>query len=172
MWIFLGSLCRDLGTNRSSASENRKILSYASPEKEDRYYSTRGSGLGILDDNSKTFMEATKEKKVVVWPKLYVALSSKEKEEDFMAMKGCKPPHRPKKRAKIIQKSVLVSLFSLFFIKNQGRNSSSMIFIFCFIKVWLSFDVLAIFSLSVQVNGCLTCAKRGMKLERRKLLRR
>ncbi|KAK1356193.1 hypothetical protein POM88_049449 [Heracleum sosnowskyi] len=100
-------LHRDLGTNRSSASENRKMLSYTSPEKEDRYYSTRGSGIGILDDNSKMFMEAAKEKKVVVWPKLYVALSSKEKEEDFLAMKGCKPPHRPKKRAKIIQKSVL-----------------------------------------------------------------
>ncbi|KAL1831985.1 hypothetical protein ACET3Z_001636 [Daucus carota] len=98
---------RDLGTHRSSASGNRKMLSYASPEKEDRYYSTRGSGIGVLDDNSKMFMEATKEKKVVVWPKLYVALSSKEKEEDFMAMKGCKPPHRPKKRAKMVQKSVL-----------------------------------------------------------------
>lgn len=114
----MGFLCRDLGTNRSNASENRKMLSYTSPEKEDRYYSTRGSGIGILDDNSKMFMEAAKEKKVVVWPKLYVALSSKEKEEDFMAMKGCKPPHRPKKRAKIIQKSVLVSLFTLFCVKN------------------------------------------------------
>ncbi|KAJ6379902.1 hypothetical protein OIU76_016539 [Salix suchowensis] len=42
-----------------------------------------------------------------VWPKLYTTLSSKEKEEDFMAMKGCKLPQRPKKRAKIIQRSLL-----------------------------------------------------------------
>ncbi|KAK1411910.1 hypothetical protein QVD17_32760 [Tagetes erecta] len=42
-----------------------------------------------------------------VWPKLYITLSNKEKEEDFMAMKGCKPSHRPKKRPKIIQRSLL-----------------------------------------------------------------
>lgn len=45
----------------------------------------------------------------VVWPKLFISLSSKEKEEDFMAMKGCKLPQRPKKRAKFLQKSLLVS---------------------------------------------------------------
>lgn len=43
-----------------------------------------------------------------VWPKLYVALSSKEKEEDFMAMKGCKLPQRPRKRAKVIQRTLLL----------------------------------------------------------------
>ncbi|KAG4165907.1 hypothetical protein ERO13_A13G099800v2 [Gossypium hirsutum] len=37
-----------------------------------------------------------------------MTLSSKEKEEDFMAMKGCKPPQRPRKRAKIIQRSLLL----------------------------------------------------------------
>ncbi|KAK3008046.1 hypothetical protein RJ639_014395 [Escallonia herrerae] len=30
-----------------------------------------------------------------------------DKEEDFMAMKGCKPPQRPKRRANLIQKSLL-----------------------------------------------------------------
>ena len=74
-------------------SENRKSGS-ASPEK--------GSGVGgergIGEENSG-----------LVWPKLYITLSSKEKEEDFMAMKGCKPPQRPKKRAKIIQRTLLVS---------------------------------------------------------------
>ncbi|KAL9270012.1 hypothetical protein AKJ16_DCAP15277 [Drosera capensis] len=42
------------------------------------------------------------------WPKVYVTLSSKEKEEDFMAMKGCKLPQRPKKRAKFIQRTLLL----------------------------------------------------------------
>ncbi|XP_043692221.1 uncharacterized protein LOC122642719 isoform X2 [Telopea speciosissima] len=86
----------------STASENRKS---SSPEKEDRYYTTRGS-LGF-DDNGKIFMDAG-EDRGVVWPKLFISLSSKEKEEDFMAMKGCKLPQRPKKRAKFIQKSLLL----------------------------------------------------------------
>ena len=96
--------------NRSSLNENRKMLASSSPEKEDRYYATRGS-IG-LDENNKFFMEAREDNNRggVVWPKLYVSLSSKEKEEDFMAMKGCKLPHRPKKRAKLIQRTLLVSL--------------------------------------------------------------
>ncbi|XP_057479364.1 uncharacterized protein LOC130766701 isoform X2 [Actinidia eriantha] len=98
---------RDLGMNRSSLNENRKMLASSSPEKEDRYYTTRGS-IG-LDENNKFFMEAREDNNRggVVWPKLYVSLSSKEKEEDFMAMKGCKLPHRPKKRAKLIQRTLL-----------------------------------------------------------------
>uniref|UniRef100_A0A7N0T8Y5 Uncharacterized protein n=1 Tax=Kalanchoe fedtschenkoi TaxID=63787 RepID=A0A7N0T8Y5_KALFE len=90
----------------------------SSPEKEDRYYTTRGS-VGGLDDYGKfLIMEGgggvggAREEKTCggthVWPKLFVSLSSKEKEEDFMAMKGCKLPQRPKKRAKLVQRSVLV----------------------------------------------------------------
>ena len=90
---------------RSSLTENRKS---SSPEKEDRCYTTRGSG--VLDENAKVSMDGNKgDDKGHVWPKLYTTLSSKEKEEDFMAMKGCKLPQRPKKRAKIIQRSLLVS---------------------------------------------------------------
>ena len=100
--------CRnsDGPTLRSGGGENRKS---ASPEKEDRYYSTRGS-VG-LDENHKISGEGHNgEEKTLVWPKLYLSLSSKEKEEDFWAIKGCKLPQRPKKRAKIIQKSLLVSV--------------------------------------------------------------
>ncbi|KAF5796893.1 hypothetical protein HanXRQr2_Chr08g0357171 [Helianthus annuus] len=39
--------------------------------------------------------------------RLFTTLSSKEKEEDFMAMKGCKLPQRSKKRAKMIQRTLL-----------------------------------------------------------------
>lgn len=52
------------------------------------------------------------DRKGFVWPRLYISLSSKEKEEDFMAMKGCKLPQRPKKRAKLLQKSLVVSVLS------------------------------------------------------------
>ncbi|XP_011048182.1 PREDICTED: uncharacterized protein LOC105142309 [Populus euphratica] len=90
--------------NSDLLSNNRKS-SVLSPDKEDRYYTTRGS-MG-LDDNSKILMDNVKEEKVV-WPRLFIALSNKEKEEDFMAMKGCKPPQRPKKRAKLIQRTLLL----------------------------------------------------------------
>uniref|UniRef100_A0A6N2NG38 Uncharacterized protein n=1 Tax=Salix viminalis TaxID=40686 RepID=A0A6N2NG38_SALVM len=89
---------------RSSLTENRKP---SSPEKEDRCYTTRGSG--VLDENAKVSIDGNNgDDKGHVWPKLYTTLSSKEKEEDFMAMKGCKLPQRPKKRAKIIQRSLLL----------------------------------------------------------------
>ncbi|KAE8684045.1 hypothetical protein F3Y22_tig00111157pilonHSYRG00037 [Hibiscus syriacus] len=85
----------------------------SSAEREDRYYTTRGSSaVGLVDENGKIAMDSINngddKKGGVVWPKLYITLSSKEKEEDFMAMKGCKPPQRPKKRAKIIQRSLFL----------------------------------------------------------------
>ncbi|CAH9103516.1 unnamed protein product [Cuscuta epithymum] len=96
---------RELGMNKSSGNENKKATT-SSPEKEDRYYTTRGS-VG-LDEHNKLFLDSREEKKKVVWPRLLVTLSSKEKEEDFMAMKGCKLPQRPKKRAKLIQRTILL----------------------------------------------------------------
>lgn len=63
-------------------------------------------GKDCLDGNNG---EDSNSKEETMWPKLFITLSSKEKEEDFMAMKGCKPSHRPKKRAKLIQRSLLVS---------------------------------------------------------------
>lgn len=72
--------------------------------------STDGGGGEIQRERG---IEENRSRRRVVWPKLYITLSSKEKEEDFMAMKGCKPPHRPKKRAKIIQRTLLVSLLLL-----------------------------------------------------------
>ncbi|KAJ0084659.1 hypothetical protein Patl1_30027 [Pistacia atlantica] len=96
-----------LNKNSDLPINNNRKPCVASPEKEDRYYTTRGS-LG-LDDSGKALMDHLKEdKKTFVWPKLFITLSSKEKEEDFMAMKGCKPSQRPKKRAKLIQRSILL----------------------------------------------------------------
>ncbi|KDP34127.1 hypothetical protein JCGZ_07698 [Jatropha curcas] len=43
----------------------------------------------------------------VVWPpKFVIALTNKEKEEDFIAFKGSKLPQRPKKRAKFVQRTL------------------------------------------------------------------
>ncbi|XP_068643186.1 uncharacterized protein [Aristolochia californica] len=86
--------------------ENRKSHS-SSPDKEDRYYTTRGSM--FEDGGGKLFPDGVGlAERGFVWPRFYICLSSKEKEEDFMAMKGCKLPQRPKKRAKYIQKSLLL----------------------------------------------------------------
>ncbi|OIV96400.1 hypothetical protein TanjilG_09827 [Lupinus angustifolius] len=42
-----------------------------------------------------------------VWPpKFVIALTNKEKEEDFLAIKGSKLPQRPKKRAKLVQRTL------------------------------------------------------------------
>ncbi|KAK8546475.1 hypothetical protein V6N12_027257 [Hibiscus sabdariffa] len=92
---------------RSTTTEHRKT---SSPEKEDHYYTTRGTAVSLMDENGKVAADCSNgdDNKALVWPKLYITLSSKEKEEDFMAMKGCKPPQRPKKRAKVIQRSLLL----------------------------------------------------------------
>ncbi|XP_076886980.1 uncharacterized protein LOC143536999 [Bidens hawaiensis] len=97
----------------SPQSLSKKTISaLSSPEKEDRYYTTRGStGVGFDESSSSKkvlTMESKKESNKTVWPRLYTTLSSKEKEEDFMAMKGCKLPQRPKKRAKMIQRTLLL----------------------------------------------------------------
>ncbi|KAK9102233.1 hypothetical protein Sjap_019487 [Stephania japonica] len=44
---------------------------------------------------------------IAVWlPKFEIGLTTKEKEEDFMAIKGSKLPLRPKKRAKFVQRTL------------------------------------------------------------------
>lgn len=49
----------------------------------------------------------------IVWPpKFMIALTNKEKEEDFIAFKGSKLPQRPKKRAKFVQRTLNVSVYS------------------------------------------------------------
>ncbi|KAK7250688.1 hypothetical protein RIF29_33278 [Crotalaria pallida] len=50
--------------------------------------------------------DKVKNVKVIPWPRIYIALSRKEKEDDFLAMKGTKIPQRPKKRAKNIDRTL------------------------------------------------------------------
>lgn len=44
-------------------------------------------------------------------PRIYISLSRKEKEDDFLVMKGTKLPQRPKKRAKNVDKSLQVCIY-------------------------------------------------------------
>ncbi|XP_022988211.1 uncharacterized protein LOC111485516 [Cucurbita maxima] len=94
-----------LNKNIVSPTNNQRT-SVTSLEKEDRYYTTRGS-MGV-DEKASMDHTTGNDRKGFVWPRLYISLSSKEKEEDFMAMKGCKLPQRPKKRAKLLQKSLVL----------------------------------------------------------------
>ncbi|CAL1402609.1 unnamed protein product [Linum trigynum] len=43
---------------------------------------------------------------VVEWPRIFLSLSRKEKEDDFLVMKGTKLPQRPKKRAKNVDRGL------------------------------------------------------------------
>jgi Protein of unknown function (DUF1639) len=78
---------------------------------KDRYYPTRGSTLVFEESGPTHGMLGLDEKGPFVLPRFYISLSNKEKEEDFMAMKGCKLPQRPKKRSKSVQKCLRVRVF-------------------------------------------------------------
>ncbi|XWS26384.1 hypothetical protein CRYUN_Cryun26dG0027600 [Craigia yunnanensis] len=59
------------------------------------------------NDSKKGSSSGSGETAPPVWPpKFAIALTNKEKEEDFMAIKGSKLPQRPKKRAKFIQRTL------------------------------------------------------------------
>lgn len=113
-WV--SDFCRGSeGTILRSGQQDRRR---SSPEKEERYYTTRGvvDNIGKLCLDGNNGEDSNNKEEESMWPKLFITLSSKEKEEDFMAMKGCKPSHRPKKRAKLIQRSLLVSFKAQYFL--------------------------------------------------------
>jgi hypothetical protein len=91
------------------AGEARQSIS-VSPDK-DRYYSTRGSPF-TFEGNGFEFNGGMEVKGNTALPRFFISLSNKEKEEDFMVMKGCKLPQRPKKRPKLMQKCLLVMSLS------------------------------------------------------------
>ncbi|CDP04116.1 unnamed protein product [Coffea canephora] len=82
----------------------------------------QAGGCSINDDNNHDNTNAVRTAKITAaagggerlnngggsevneWPRIYIPLSRKEKEEDFLAMKGTKLPHRPKKRPKTIDR--------------------------------------------------------------------
>lgn len=76
-----------------------------------------GSGSSGAHDEKKGGSSSGGDTIMAMWPpKFVIALTNKEKEEDFMAIKGSKLPQRPKKRAKLIQRTLNVSLSFLYLI--------------------------------------------------------
>ncbi|KAI8530999.1 hypothetical protein RHMOL_Rhmol11G0103500 [Rhododendron molle] len=66
-----------------------------------------GSSETAAQDSKKGGSSSGSDAIPAVWPpKFVIALTNKEKEEDFIAFKGSKLPQRPKKRAKFIQRTV------------------------------------------------------------------
>jgi hypothetical protein len=57
--------------------------------------------------------QASSSKPKLEMPRIYTTLSRKEKEEDFLAMKGTKLPVRPKRRPKAVEKAVNVRIVHL-----------------------------------------------------------
>lgn len=72
----------------------------ASPEKPSEEHSDKNNKKNAAGEGSSSGSEGT------VWPKFAIGLTNKEKEEDFLVFKGSKLPQRPKKRAKLIQRTL------------------------------------------------------------------
>ncbi|XP_042404652.1 uncharacterized protein LOC121994801 [Zingiber officinale] len=93
-----------LRRSESTGSKNHNSRSVSSsPDKDDRCYTTRGSAALVCEGEN-----ADERASAASLPRFFVSLSNKEKEEDFMVMKGCKLPQRPKKRSKFVQKCILL----------------------------------------------------------------
>ncbi|XP_076937895.1 uncharacterized protein LOC143605797 [Bidens hawaiensis] len=66
-----------------------------------------GGGSGSSETAHDSKASPVNESVPMVWPpKFAIGLTNKEKEEDFLAIKGAKLPQRPKKRAKFIQRTI------------------------------------------------------------------
>ncbi|OMO66908.1 hypothetical protein CCACVL1_20931 [Corchorus capsularis] len=87
---------------------NGGVRGFASPDRG--AHDKRGAGSSETAHDSKKGGSSSGSGEAAappVWPpKFVIALTNKEKEEDFMAIKGSKLPQRPKKRAKFIQRTL------------------------------------------------------------------
>lgn len=98
--------------NNTTHHHNSKANNNSHPNNDGHHH----GGSGPPDHEIKAAAAA-------VWPKFVIALTNKEKEEDFMAIKGSKLPQRPKKRAKLIQRTLNVSFFFFLFYLDYFRIS-------------------------------------------------
>ncbi|KAI3468151.1 hypothetical protein Pfo_024814 [Paulownia fortunei] len=105
------------GNNNSSHHHNNKNnnhnnSSYHNDNHHHHHHHGGGGGGGsgsseTAHDGKKGGSSSGGDTIATVWPpKFVISLTNKEKEEDFMAIKGSKLPQRPKKRAKFIQRTL------------------------------------------------------------------
>lgn len=84
------------------------VMALAKTDSKYQHHTGHG-GHGQAADHhgpSSSSKAATAAAQKIELPRIYTTLSRKEKEEDFMAMKGTKLPQRPKKRPKLVEKQV------------------------------------------------------------------
>ncbi|KAL0330412.1 UNVERIFIED_CONTAM: hypothetical protein Sradi_5027900 [Sesamum radiatum] len=101
------------GNNNSSHHPSNKNNNNNGSNHNDNHYHHGGGGGGGGSGSSETAHDGKKggssggDTIAAMWPpKFVIALTNKEKEEDFLAIKGSKLPQRPKKRAKFIQRTL------------------------------------------------------------------
>ncbi|XP_008806737.2 uncharacterized protein LOC103719318 isoform X1 [Phoenix dactylifera] len=89
---------------RGRQQSNGGLRGVASPE---RAVKARNGGASASSEEKKNGGAGSSSgSEGTVWPKFAIALTNKEKEEDFLVFKGSKLPQRPKKRAKFVQKTI------------------------------------------------------------------
>jgi hypothetical protein len=94
----------------SSSAQDKKLTPAAHNNNSNSHIIINNGGSGSTEtaqDSKKGGSSSGSEAIPVVWPpKFMIGLTNKEKEEDFLALKGSKLPQRPKKRAKFIQRTL------------------------------------------------------------------
>ncbi|CAJ2636125.1 unnamed protein product [Trifolium pratense] len=85
------STCIERSNKRMPSTKCTKKQNGTSTTKTTNHVDTNGEKVSV---------------EVIQLPKIYISLSRKEKEDDFLAMKGTKIPQRPKKRAKNIDRTL------------------------------------------------------------------
>ncbi|KAJ0090545.1 hypothetical protein Patl1_12991 [Pistacia atlantica] len=93
---------------RGTRNNNHHTSNNNNNNNHNHDYNKSGASSETAHDSKKGgSSSASGEAAPSVWPpKFVIALTNKEKEEDFMAIKGSKLPQRPKKRAKFIQRTL------------------------------------------------------------------
>ncbi|KAL8209860.1 hypothetical protein R6Q57_006592 [Mikania cordata] len=97
---------------RGGAQDKRTTHHNTTHHHNGKSNNNNGSGGGSASsetahDSKKGGTSPASEAIPIVWPpKFAIGLTNKEKEEDFLAIKGAKLPQRPKKRAKFIQRTI------------------------------------------------------------------
>lgn len=108
-------------------SHQKRSVDYSSCRQQQRSegsdFATTNTGHGHCSDNAALINVRNGTSGVVVslseanaldcnkpkveWPRIAIVLTRKEKEEDFLVLKGSKLPQRPKKRLKVVEKALL-----------------------------------------------------------------
>ncbi|XP_062096442.1 flocculation protein FLO11 isoform X1 [Humulus lupulus] len=88
-----------LGNDKPNGSSDRLNSNHVESTTTE-YHATATTSAAAVAVVEKVNVEALE------WPRIFLSLSRKEKEDDFLAMKGTKLPQRPKKRPKNIDRAL------------------------------------------------------------------